>query len=314
MLRRISRLPAIIAKRQILASMAPVIVCTNHQLLNSNLTTRHTFSTMMHDDLMENNIDKNNNTGIPSINTLDSIDLNLADYYTSYFQTNRKNADNILALRSGSIVELNPEIIEKYHPDGLAGEAATDQEFLNGNSWMIRDSTKFMCKLLLRFEALKNGKTANASDNKQVFSTIELPGLTNRSEWSSAKLSIRQFGKEKFQTYANTANTSSANVAVDSPIEQNDEALDNCLRELSTTDLETFPKKIMLTGTNIVTTTDICMKCDNTLALCHIHFCRINNNSIYLNYHHSNCNEITRSTRHRKVSVLEPSCPICSQT
>ncbi len=140
--------------------------------------------------------------------------------------------------RLGGLVEADQNDIEKYFPEGLAGETKDEFEFTDSSTWMVRDTGKLLCRLLDEYIA-GEGKSINSIKHaKNVTSSVVVPGLTDRKEWNSATLSVKHYGKEI------------VNVAPKEDFIVNageGSLVDECMSNLSKNSNE-LPRRIILTG------------------------------------------------------------------
>lgn len=121
----------------------------------------------------------------------------LNDYYKHPVNLNRTN---VFQRGEGGYIELDPNDIKKYMPEGLAGDAADEFEFSGQKCWMIRNSSKVLCRLLDSFvNDLELHKI-----NKNVVPKVSVVGLTDRPEWTLAMSSVTHYGKELLQQMAET--------------------------------------------------------------------------------------------------------------
>ena len=122
----------------------------------------------------------------------------LNDYYRHPVRT---NSNNVFERCEGDYVELDPDDIKKYLPEGLAGDAADEFEFSSQKCWMIRNSSKVLFRLLDTFVQEVDVR----SINKNVVPRVSLAGLTDRPEWTLAKWSVTNYGKELLQETVETS-------------------------------------------------------------------------------------------------------------
>jgi hypothetical protein len=97
---------------------------------------------------------------------------------------------NIYAVQEGGYVDLDAKELETYMPEGLAGEMDTEFEFSGRQTWMIRDPSKLLCRILDEF---RGGAGVPALS---VHKKVVLPHLTDRPEWKNSSLSVKWFGQE----------------------------------------------------------------------------------------------------------------------
>ena len=138
-------------------------------------------------------IDNTKNQSSPNENPLASIT------FDEHF--NSTSIADIHDVRFGGFVDLDTNDVQKFIPEGLAGELNDEFEFTGRKSWMIRDSAKFLFRVIEEFENNNKGQeSAGASKsnnvNQGLSSRITVPGLTDRPEWPEAKVQGYYFGSE----------------------------------------------------------------------------------------------------------------------
>jgi hypothetical protein len=99
---------------------------------------------------------------------------------------------SIYDVRDGTILNLNEYDIQKYIPEGLAGETDKAFDMHEEPSWMIRDSTKLVCRLIDHFHKPKN----NIDMKPSIYPKVKLNGLTDKPEWNNAHVRVQMFGKD----------------------------------------------------------------------------------------------------------------------
>ena len=122
--------------------------------------------------------------------------------FKNYFED---NSPSIYDVKEGGYVDISNDTISKYFPEGLAGEMNEEFEFSGTKTWMIRDSTKVLCKLIDEYDQQKNrtpmhneSLTMVNSNNKTsaVQNNISLNGLTDRDPWRSTIMQAQHYGVE----------------------------------------------------------------------------------------------------------------------
>lgn len=145
------------------------------------------------------------------------------------------------SIQEGGYVNLDRRELDKYFPEGFAGELDSEFEFTGRKSWMVRDSSKFLCRLIDKFEASKKGEECDEAGTGYR-TQVTVPGLTDRSEWRDSNLRVFYNGIE---------------LAKNTDVKPNKKKLVAVSGKGSTvgellTELETMtdevPKKIMLAG------------------------------------------------------------------
>lgn len=123
--------------------------------------------------------------------------------FKNYFED---NSPSIYDVKEGGYVDISNDTISKCFPEGLAGEMSDEFEFSGTKTWMIRDSTKVLCRLIDEYDQLKNRKSVTDtepltmvnSNNKSstVQSNISLNGLTDRDPWRNTIMQAQYYGEE----------------------------------------------------------------------------------------------------------------------
>lgn len=103
---------------------------------------------------------------------------------------------NISDVREGGYVALKDDDLAKYLPDGITGEVMQEFDFSEVQSWMVRDTSKVLCRLIEEYEASKNGAfaTDRPAPKQSTASKPHLPGLHDRPERPDALLEAYRFG------------------------------------------------------------------------------------------------------------------------
>lgn len=117
--------------------------------------------------------------------------------FEKYFNQTNSPISSIHNIRSGSHVDISAADIEKYIPEGLAGDLKEEFTFTqNQQHWMIRDSTKVVVRLIEEWEKQLKGTTKSADNrnNKALESVINVENLTDRKEWGDSTLQCYSFG------------------------------------------------------------------------------------------------------------------------
>jgi hypothetical protein len=159
------------------------------------------------------------------------------DLFENVFAT--QNSNNLMQGREGAVYDVSEQDLAKYFPEGLAGEMDDENDLIEGASWMIRDSSKLLIRLLDEFVATKGEKLGALTIPKSIVSTVCIPTLTDRPEWEKSVISVKHFGKE----LTIPAETLSDNVTVAGE----GSLVDNCINNLRQLTPD-FPKNIMITG------------------------------------------------------------------
>lgn len=88
----------------------------------------------------------------------------------------------------------------KSVPEGFSGEINAEFEVHGDNEtdklWMIRDSSKLICKILDNFKAKSGTQPAREVSTSQRRVNLEDYGLRSDIEWHDAVMSVDYYGKE----------------------------------------------------------------------------------------------------------------------
>lgn len=121
----------------------------------------------------------------------------LKSFTTSHFSS--EGIPSIYDLRSGAYQRLSQDELTKFLPEGVAGETAAEFAFTKQNAWMIRDTTKVLCRLIEEVEGRLTKPFSHPSTGHQaqgLHSVIDMPRLTRRPEWEHAQLDISCYGQK----------------------------------------------------------------------------------------------------------------------
>jgi hypothetical protein len=121
----------------------------------------------------------------------------LSSLYNSHFNAQALTpSGSIYDFRPASYMPVSTETLETMLPEGIPDSIIDEFHFTKNQSWMVRDSTRLLCRLLEEKEAtLKNVKApATAHSVPGLHTVVHLPRLTDRSEWESSQLEVTRFG------------------------------------------------------------------------------------------------------------------------
>ena len=150
----------------------------------------------------------------------DLKEVHLAYTFQSHFNFNTASLSD-LSIPEGGYIDISKDDLEKYLPEGLAGEGNEEMQFATANKWMVREAGKLLCTIVDKYPKKSiNNSVTDATTTTTVNNTpklrfripIDIPGLTNRPEWDSAKLKIQHFGKD-----LSAINSQETSVAVNTP-------------------------------------------------------------------------------------------------
>lgn len=153
--------------------------------------------------------------------------------FESNFYVKQTRSFNLQNVPEGGYVDITPDIIEEYLPEGLAGEVAEEFQFTARHTWMIRESGKLLCRLVEEFEYLKLSRLDRPEapvKTKSFHLPIEVEGLTDRPEWNGAKMTLKHYSND---------------IMRDKVFSDDESNIDRYVSELKAIG---FPTKYLLTG------------------------------------------------------------------
>jgi hypothetical protein len=66
--------------------------------------------------------------------------------FNSHFYYPKKDISQVQIVQEGGYMDITEEDLSKYYPEGLAGGAEEEFDFSQRTSWMVRDTTKVLCR------------------------------------------------------------------------------------------------------------------------------------------------------------------------
>lgn len=227
---------------------------TNSACSSSSMQRRHLSST----DILRSHTTDEKETAVP---------FKFNSFYAG------SSESNIYGVQEGGYVDIDEKDIEKYLPEGLAGEMSEEFEFSGRKSWMIRDTAKLLCRLVDQFETAKGIKPrgTNASTQAQpqeqrvgLRKAVSLPTLTDRPEWPDARLRVHYFGsdlidpgsfpnyKDKFKILTRKTpapETNKSGTSTFKAVQGEGSVVESCLEQIKkASKSDVPPSKILLTG------------------------------------------------------------------
>jgi hypothetical protein len=179
----------------------------------------------------------------------------------SYHEENfsiKPSSSSLYEIAEGGYMEIDSEMVKKFFPEGLAGETADEFALSRKEAWMVRESSKLLCRIIDDFQPVKGKPDSPNSDNiNSVESRISIPGLTDRNELHGSSHSLKYYGHELIEKkFVNSRSNSGedVNLKVTSGIESfADKTLNAIKAHIPRHSVEKpksgVPDKIMLTGT-----------------------------------------------------------------
>jgi len=166
----------------------------------------------------------------------DNVDSGIKDSLPLYIDTFKCSSKDIHDAQEGGYANIDDSDINKYFPEGFAGEIEEEFNFTNNKSWMIRSASKLLCRIIEDFE------DSNNLPSPGLCSKITYPNLTDRKEWSTSLLRVRHYGTDLINV--TSANTISNELVI---TKGKGSIQEMCLDEIRKVSKDSM-RKIMLTG------------------------------------------------------------------
>lgn len=112
------------------------------------------------------------------------------DYFSANFAPN-DTTTSLYDVPEGGYMKIDKKTIGEVFPEGLGGEIAQEFIFTRDNAWMVRGTSKLLCRILDE----KAGVDTNSLD-KTLQTNVTIEGLTDRHELNCAVPSIKSYGTE----------------------------------------------------------------------------------------------------------------------
>lgn len=159
---------------------------------------------------------------------------------TGQFQNlfNSSSSSNIQEVREGGYIE--DKQIDTLLPEGVAGDMSNEFLTSGKTSWMVRDGGKLLCRLIDEYSAAGNKGAKRQKQPQNLVPLLDIAGLTDRKEWSTAQLSVKHFGKELYEPSPVVQNGFEVTQGQGSRVEK-------CMEQISKID-GGVPAQIMLLG------------------------------------------------------------------
>lgn len=177
----------------------------------------------------------------------DASDL-LANKFGTTFDS--RHPPSMYDIRQGGYVNIDPSSVQKYFPEGLAGEAMTEFELAHSKSWMVRDSTKILCRILDEF-VVKNASKYTSVTPVRIeggslsSSRVNLAGYTDRPAMRSSIVQAQAYGTELLNTYSPLGKLRGAPPQIDSQANN----LNQYMAKITEAHGGSVPTRVLLTGT-----------------------------------------------------------------
>lgn len=165
-------------------------------LRRCNFTGLENFSTKA---AVAGEVDRNESA--QSFNVHDEIVRNeeamkIKGFHPAHFASS--DVSNLYNMRSGSYFKVTESDVKKYLPEGFCKSLKKEFDHTKQSMWMIRDTSKLVCRILDESEKkFKKSEVSQSANSTEVglHSVIELPRYTDRQEWESAKLKCLVYGE-----------------------------------------------------------------------------------------------------------------------
>lgn len=160
-----------------------------------------------------------------------------------YQNTFSSPGKNIYDVRTGAYIPVQQTDLDLL-PEGLAGEALEDFTFVSKPTWMIRDSTKLVCRMLDDFVERKESTTYTVP--KGIARNVYFPELTDRPEWDKCKMFVSSHGEKLHEGYSQDP------MALTVPTMGEGSFVEHVMDKLKSSGKD-MPSKIILTGMSSLT-------------------------------------------------------------
>lgn len=174
--------------------------------------------------------------------------LSVTDLHTSKFSYKGSQSSALTSAPTATYVTVTDEDFKRI-PEGFCGELDTEFHFVFGDErkWMVRDSTKVVCRMLDNF---KHRKLDQIGGDGPIHTSsrvdVNYTGLTDRPEWHDSVMNIECFGHSLLSLPKNSVKASgSRNIEY----KGSDLVADymESINEIVAKD-ETIPEKVMIAG------------------------------------------------------------------
>lgn len=127
----------------------------------------------------------------------------LVNKYATTFDSRHPNS--IYDIREGGYLNIEPDVAQKFFPEGFAGEMETEFDLAYSKSWMMRMPTKILCRILDEYAIIHANKRsippAKIEGGSFVPSRINLPGYTDGPPLRSSIVQAQHYGTELLNSY-----------------------------------------------------------------------------------------------------------------
>jgi hypothetical protein len=158
-------------------------------------------STEKLDDAMQGYVSTPSVDFAPSVESIGDRNEYFFENFQNAFDKSSKTFDGNC---EGKYEKILAKDISQYFPEGLAGETEQEFKFCKSRSWMIRDGTKILYRIIDDHMSVLEAKLYNlpepifSSYSETTHPSVELPGLTDRPTIRSSVIQAQIYGKEIF--------------------------------------------------------------------------------------------------------------------
>ena len=128
--------------------------------------------------------------------TTNATGLQFRDYLKTHFTPSTNDIYNV---RNGSFLPFTKSDVDAYLPEGLPFEQIDDIPPEKDGMWMVRESSKLVCRLIDEWEKklVKSTPSEPFSRCSVVpYAKVDIPKFTDRTEWQDTRLKCFYYGEE----------------------------------------------------------------------------------------------------------------------
>lgn len=182
--------------------------------------------------------------------------------FTKDFLSSSAQLADVHSVQEGTFLPVDMEQFDRYLPEGCSGPmeealglggdtkkqaAFRDDEESENKVWMVRESTKLVCKLIDEHDARITGKKQDRkASSVRTRRSFHVPGLTDREEWPANTLKVTQYGRDLCNFSKETLQGKRNYVRL---TKREESAVDTVMDKLKAAPADSaLPDKILLTG------------------------------------------------------------------
>jgi hypothetical protein len=151
---------------------------------------------------------------------------------------------DIYFTQEGAYQNISKEEMDKYLPEGACGEMDKEFEASGSLSWMIRDSTKLVYRIIDEF---KNRNGESIVPRRGLRETIKIPYFTDMQvKWPGSYMEVFSYSNRNLATVQDPIKKGKKDwqKIVRGP----DSAVEKCLASIKEKNKNSIPNKVLLTG------------------------------------------------------------------